>query len=77
MKIIKRYGHIFPPISPDYTSLCLGLSLANKCYDFCKPLMMLCSIKGNGATFVENYDYSLKVLESNYPNYNPKLFPIL
>ena len=28
------------------------------------------------STFMENYDYSMQVLELNYPNFNPKLFPI-
>jgi len=42
-KIIKQYGRIFPPTSPDITSKIAGLSLSSGCIDIGQPLMLVCS----------------------------------
>jgi glycosyltransferase involved in cell wall biosynthesis len=42
-RIKKTYGRVFPPASPDITSMLSGLSLAKSCLDIGQPLMMVCS----------------------------------
>lgn len=47
-KIITKHGRLFPPCSPDYTSLTLGLANAKKCIDSNKVLSQYIRIRGGG-----------------------------
>lgn len=42
-RIRQKVGRIFPPTSPDITSMVSGLCLAESCLDIGQPLMMTCS----------------------------------
>jgi hypothetical protein len=42
-RIKSTYGRVFPPTSPDITSMVAGLSLATSCIDIGQPLILTCS----------------------------------
>jgi glycosyltransferase involved in cell wall biosynthesis len=75
-KILDKRGSLFPPISPDITSLSLGLGYANKAIDLCHPLTQLLSIYGNGKKIMGEPGFALKFLSDNWPEQRFELMPI-
>ena len=75
-KIQKRHTRVFLPISPDQTSLALGLDNADVCVDLCRPMVQLLSMKGNGKVMKEIPGKYLEFVAENWPEMRFELMPI-
>lgn len=47
-RVKLKYGDLFQPMSPDYTSTTLALSIAGKCIDLNIPMITVTKFHGNG-----------------------------
>jgi hypothetical protein len=64
-KIMSKYGRIFPPHSPDFTSCTLALSLATHCRDMNKVIGQFGGYDGNGALVASSISSQVNFLKEN------------
>ncbi len=64
-RIIELSGSLFHPITPDYTSMILALSLAETAFELASPgIVHIHTDLSNGGNATRNEDYALRFLKS-------------
>jgi hypothetical protein len=77
-RLRARFGRVFYPLCPDYTSMLLALSATERALDMGRPGLMSVhtATVSNGARFVQNAAHANWFANTSGPDYAPSHWPI-